>query len=197
MWVERLRSAGVEVHVWEDERRTERSVVESGGKVATLRGLARAVGRRRAFLVDARIDLVHFNNAHRRRARGVATCEPMGQGSPASPMPWARVSHEPSRLRRILIDGHRVVFPLSQFMLDSVLDDGIRPERSRARGSGAWTSRRRRLGPIGRRRTSVGSWTSPMIACWALMVGNPAGVEGGSTWSSRRSRAFLPPSGMR
>lgn len=62
-FAEALRARGVVVHVWEDVRARERVVHHSGARAAKLLEIARAVRRRREFLLRERIALVHLNNS--------------------------------------------------------------------------------------------------------------------------------------
>lgn len=62
-YVERLRALGVEVHVWEDERRREVAGPGRWHRSRLAIGLARAVRLRATFLRRERIDLVHLNNS--------------------------------------------------------------------------------------------------------------------------------------
>lgn len=60
-----LRDAGVRVITWDALRAEERAVHASGRRLAKLREINRALWRRRRFLVDEGISLVHMNNSPR------------------------------------------------------------------------------------------------------------------------------------
>jgi glycosyltransferase involved in cell wall biosynthesis len=57
-----LRDAGIEVHVWDRERRSERAPHIEGRRLAKIASVIGALRRRVRLLRDARIDLVHLNN---------------------------------------------------------------------------------------------------------------------------------------
>jgi len=62
-YVANLRDAGVEVHVYDDVRATERRIRSTCGRLARLADAFRAIGRRRSTLRALNIALVHMNNS--------------------------------------------------------------------------------------------------------------------------------------
>lgn len=64
-YTERLRELGVATLDYEAVREVERTINQSGGRAAKLKQLISAIRRRRQFLREHRIDLVHINNSPR------------------------------------------------------------------------------------------------------------------------------------
>jgi glycosyltransferase involved in cell wall biosynthesis len=64
-YVELLKSAGFEVHVFEEIRARERRIRASGNRLQKLIDFVGAVARRVGFLRRHRVDLVHINNSPR------------------------------------------------------------------------------------------------------------------------------------
>ncbi len=62
-FVARLRELGIEVHVWNRERRLERAPHEQQRRLGQLASAIGAVRRRVRLLRESRIDLVHLNNS--------------------------------------------------------------------------------------------------------------------------------------
>lgn len=127
-WADALRESGVEVHLWDSVRARERSAMARGGKVASAAALAGMIRTRRRFLREQKIDLVHLNNSPFqglddwlpacRLARVPCATYAMGDARP-----------EPSRVRRALMRRFDLVFPLSRLVEDSLIDNGLRPDR--------------------------------------------------------------------
>lgn len=127
-WAESLRESGVEVHLWDSVRARERAAMARGGKIGSALALAGMIRTRARFLRTHRIDLVHLNNSPFqglddwlpacRLARVPCATYAMGDARP-----------EPSRLRRTLMRGFDLVLPLSRLVEDSLVDNGLRPDR--------------------------------------------------------------------
>jgi len=62
-YVAALRSAGIEVRVYDDVRAIERRIRSTGGQLTRLADAFRAIGRRHSALRAWNISLVHLNNS--------------------------------------------------------------------------------------------------------------------------------------
>ena len=101
-WVERLRKTGIEVCTWDAIRFEEGLRFQSGGKLTTLWTLIGAIARRRRFLRDMRVDLIHLNNSP---VHGYDDWLPaaMLTGIPCATYAMGNVWREPNPLRRGLM----------------------------------------------------------------------------------------------
>ncbi len=128
VWAGRLREAGLEVHTWDEIRRRERASYSSGGKLATLRTLLQAIALRRRFIREHGIDLVHLNNSP---FIGVDDWLPASRLKriPCVVYAMGDARRQPSRIRRGLMQNFDCVFPLSRFVENGLLLNGISPER--------------------------------------------------------------------
>ncbi len=121
-----LRAAGVEVHVWETERARERRIRSRVG-VGKYLDLLTAVVRRRRFLKDQRIALIHVNNSPRvgfddwlpaARLTGIP-CIAFAMGD-------ARIT---AFIARKMAPRFDHVIAISRFMADAMRRLGIREDR--------------------------------------------------------------------
>ncbi|MEQ9400302.1 MAG: glycosyltransferase family 4 protein [Longimicrobiales bacterium] len=128
VWTGRLRARGIEVVTWDEIRAIERQGLKEGGKLSTATALARGVMRRRSFLREKDIDMVHLNNSPfvgyddwlpaARLAR--VPCVAYGHGG---------LGYEPNPLRRLGITGFDAYFPVSELVRDAFARNGVPPSR--------------------------------------------------------------------
>jgi glycosyltransferase involved in cell wall biosynthesis len=127
-FVSRLAAEDIEVHTFEAERAIERSVHQTGNRVLKLREMARAVKRRRTFLAEHRIDLLHLNN------HPAYTCDdwlPAARwaGIPCIVNAMGEAPDERSRVKRFLLRRYDRVVAISDHMRRRMLELGIADER--------------------------------------------------------------------
>ena len=127
-WVERLRKTGIEVCTWDAIRFEEGLRFQSGGKLTTLWTLIGAIARRRRFLRDMRVDLIHLNNSP---VHGYDDWLPaaMLTGIPCATYAMGNVWREPNPLRRGLMQRFDMVFPLSRHVEGMVAEHVIGSDR--------------------------------------------------------------------
>ena len=134
-FVQLMEEAGFETLVYEDVRAGERAVHESGNKLGKLREIFAAVLRRKRFLQQHRIDLVHMNNSPRTsRDTWMPACRMAGIPIVASSRGDARRfpgSGLKPAIHRWLIRRHDLVAAVSEYVAAGLRDQGIAPERVR------------------------------------------------------------------
>lgn len=64
-FAEAFRGIGVTVVTWDEVRKAEKAVQDSGKKVAKVRGFLQAIQSRKSLLDDMKVDLLHMNNSPR------------------------------------------------------------------------------------------------------------------------------------
>lgn len=129
IWAERLRNRGVRVQTWDDVRARERRGLKQGGKASTVGALLAGIARRRRYLRDQAIHLVHLNNSPyigfddwlpacflSRRP-----CVTYGAGD-------LRLEKNP--IRRRIIRNYDAYFPASRLIRDAYLRNGIPAEKA-------------------------------------------------------------------
>jgi len=192
---EALNSVGVSVINWDDVREAERNVQNSGTRIGKLVALACNIRRRKAFLEEKGIDLVHMNNSPRTgrtdwlpaaflartpivaSARGDARPLP-GRGIRASVHRWLMTRFD----RVIAITEFIAAAWRAQGVADEkvvVVHDGVNPTRVRAEGLRSREEIRQDLGvPKGRLLvTMVGNirhWKGQHVVLEALHRVDPA-----------------------
>ncbi len=127
-WVERLRAAGLEGHVWDRVRAKERAVPGLLGKLRLAGRLAGAVVRRWRFLRKAQIDLIHLNNSPSVTFQDWLPAAKLA-GVPCLTHARGNVFAPQRGWQRRLITKYDRVLPISQHMQQQVLDIGVPSER--------------------------------------------------------------------
>ena len=119
-----LRAEGFEVVVWDEERRTERGGSLRPGRLRTLVGLAAAIRRRRRFLAERRIDLVHLNNSP---LVGHEDWLPAGRSCGVPVISHARgvIGPRYGPIRRRVLAGYSAVVAISRHVEEGVVAQGI------------------------------------------------------------------------
>ena len=174
-FAELTESAGIETVRWDDVRRAERDVQESGRKVAKLGAVVGAIARRRRFIRDHRIDLIHMNNSPRTgrddwlpaaRLAGIPIVA-SARGD-ANPLPGTGVK---ASVHRSLMRRFDRVLAVSEYIAAAWRAQGVAPERVRVVHDGV---NRKKLELIGQRtpaevRADLGV---PEGRVFVAMVGN-------------------------
>lgn len=127
------REAGFEVVVWEDLRKLEVATNLAAGTAGRLLALLRAIARRREFLRDQRIDLIHMNNSPRagrddwlpaarlRRIPIVASAR-----GDAAPLPGKGIK---VGIGRRLMRGFDRIIPVSEYIAEAMRAQGLPANR--------------------------------------------------------------------
>ena len=127
------REAGFDVVVWEDLRKREIATNSTSGTAGRLLELRRAIGRRREFLRDQRIDLIHVNNSPRtgrddwlpaarlRRIRIVASAR-----GDAAPLPGTGIK---VAIGKRLMRAFDRIIPVSEYIADALRAQGLPANR--------------------------------------------------------------------
>lgn len=127
------REAGFEVVVWEDLRKLEVATNLAAGTAGRLLALLRAIARRREFLRDLRIDLIHMNNSPRagrddwlpaarlRRIPIVASAR-----GDAAPLPGKGIK---VGIGRRLMRGFDRIIPVSEYIAEAMRAQGLPANR--------------------------------------------------------------------
>lgn len=125
-----LKDYGIEVHDYEEEREHERELRQTGSTVRKYLDYFGAIVRRRRFLRQYEIDLVHINNSPRvGNDDWLPAAKSLGIPIVASVMGDAE--GEPNPLRRPLFRSFDRVYPVSEWMADAMREAGIAKKKIR------------------------------------------------------------------
>lgn len=131
VFVERMRSAGIEVHLLESQARKEKHTRLQGGKLAKLGVLVNAVRWRARFLREQRVSLIHVNNSPRvGNDDWLPAARLVGVPIIAEAMGDARAAEETNPVKRWLFRQFDHVIPISRYIADAVARAGYPPEKS-------------------------------------------------------------------
>lgn len=172
--VEELRSAGVEVHVFEEEIQREKSVRRAGGLRKHLDFLA-AIRRRRNWIRELRADVVFLNNSP---LLGYDDWLPASwlAGRPCITFAMGDASM-PSRVARRVARHFAHVIAISQYMGDAMVNCGVPADRLTIVPLGVDLARLRAAanGDRAAMRASLGVRDDEVLA---VMVGNVRAWKG-------------------
>jgi len=174
-FTESFREAGVRVITWDAVRAKEREVHETRGKVAKTFEIFRAIARRRAFLREEGIDLIHLNNSPRTghddwlpAARTVGIPIVASARGDADPLPGSGLRHAVHCWLMTRVDR---VLAVSEYIADAWRKQGVPPERVFVVHDGVNPATIRSLGQRTREeiRASIGVPAGRLLVA---MVGN-------------------------
>lgn len=125
-----LRDLGIEVHVLEVMRASERALQLTGGRLAKLRGMGTAIARRVRFLREQRIALLHVNNSPRvGNDDWMPATKFLRIPSIVSVMGDASAALEPNPVKRWLMRSFDHVLPISAYIADAMTRLGFPSSR--------------------------------------------------------------------
>ena len=126
-WAQRLRDEGIEVHVWDARRREEAAAME-GSKLATARAMVGMISYRKGFLRERSIDLVHLNNSpFQGWDDWLVACR--WAGVPCVTYSMGDARPEPSAVRRWFMRRFDRIFPLSELLARSLVENEVPEDR--------------------------------------------------------------------
>lgn len=132
-FAEAFRAIGVTVVTWDEIRKSERAIQDSGRKIAKLRGFLRAIQWRKALLEEMQVDLLHMNNSPRSgrtdwlpAARMAGIPVVAAARGDATPLPGRGLR---PAVHRWLSTRYDRVIAITEYIADAWRAQGVPPDR--------------------------------------------------------------------